>query len=236
MRKEKVSAIIFDLDGTILNSSAAGLYRVKILCALNRILFNEETLVKHWGLPVVKLLENGLGVSHEIAEILLEQWGLWDKADPTPLVEGAYEAITRDALRNVKNFILTSRNVASAAYVLARHGLYNHFEDIVGIDGCQKKRAEACAFYEKPDPRALKPILDYLDVIYGIPCREVIYVGDTVQDVECGLRAGVSTLGVLTGMERPECFISRGLPKENIIPSVAHLYTWISEHRNGHSV
>jgi len=234
-KKEKVSSVVFDLDGTILNSSTVGLYRVRILCALHEVPFNERELLKHWGLPVAKLLQKGLHVSREVAEVLGRQWGLWDNTDPIPLVEGAYGTVEWGVIHGIKNFMLTSRHVSSAARVLAYYKLYDYFEDIVGIDGCQKQRVEARVFYEKPDPRALDPILGYLDIKYGMSPKEVVYVGDTVQDIECGLRAGVGTIGVLTGMEKAENFISCGLPKENIIPSIAHLHKWIGEHRNGHS-
>lgn len=234
MKKFRVSAAVFDFDGTLVDSSIEGLRRVKIICEEQGVFFNKEGLVKYWGLPVVELLQKGLCISEELATKLNDRWAEWDRAEPMMLIPGARETLEMNRLNGIMNFLLTSRRIENASHAVRGLTLTDFFEEVCGMDGCERGRACAEVYVKKPDPRAFDPILRYLEG-RGIPKEEILFVGDTTHDVECGLAAGIETIAVLTGMEGEEKLLSKGLPKENVILSIADLYEWMILHRNGHS-
>ena len=92
----KISAVIFDFDGPINDSFREGLRRIEVLCGINKIEFNREkrqALIKLWGKPGVILLQEGLGISKELAETIYQQWEVWDLIYPVPLIPGALETL-----------------------------------------------------------------------------------------------------------------------------------------------
>ena len=66
----RIGAVIFDLDGPILDSFREGLRRIRILCAIHDVPYEREhhkRLTALWGLPGIELLMQGLGISEQFA-------------------------------------------------------------------------------------------------------------------------------------------------------------------------
>lgn len=239
MEKRTVRFVVSDLDGTDMDSTVSGLYRVRIICALEGIPYGdaeEKRMLSLWGHTVEIILEKGLLIGREQAERVAELWRRWDFAEPIPLVPGAREMLERNVEKGVPNILFSARKVESAYRATKMHGIDGLFVEIVGSDGTAKGRIPSGSIrFPKPDPRAFDPIVRYVESAFGGTKEEILFVGDTAIDVQCGLGAGIETLAVLTGLQDPSTFLSEGLSEENIIPSVAQLHAWIAAHRNGHA-
>ena len=175
-------AVLFDWDGTLLNSHAAD---------TRAYLSMFRTLGVEWG---VREIERNYSPNwyrvYRAARIPRAKWleadRLWalayDKERPA-LLPGA-----RSVLRRLEvNFILglvTSGNRARVRRQLREFGLAGYFSACVCSEDAPKK---------KPDPAPLELALKRLRATPD----ESVYVGDTAEDVEMARRAGVRPIGVI---------------------------------------
>lgn len=219
----RIKAVIYDLDGTILNSGKKGFVRLGILAEQNGIVFTTEIqnrLKENWGLSPVELIAIGFGVSKEFAENIYKQWVHADKLDPIPLVDGVIEMLEQNIYKGIANFVFTSRHTESAHNVLKRFRIIDLFEDVVGIEGGVEVLVSE---FRKPDPRSLDNLLQFIEENYGIQKAEIAYIGDEIFDIECGMGAGLKTYGVTSGLKSKEELKRAGALEENIFPTVAHI-------------
>ena len=95
MERKDFRVVIFDWDGTLVNSYHEGLRRLEIICVINGISFKEkkERLMKNWGLPGEELLQEGLEIDTETAKRLYRQWELWDEHEDIPLISQTKELL-----------------------------------------------------------------------------------------------------------------------------------------------
>lgn len=210
MREKEIRAIIFDFDGTLLDSFKEGLRRIEIICLLNEIPFSEhkQKILKLWGLPGEVMLEKGLGINKELAKKLYHQWELWDSFELVPLINGAKELLISNKIYGIRNVLLTSRK--QAWLVLGRYGLNDFFHAVYGLEASE---------FKKPDPRVFDKILLELDGV-GFSKDDVLFVGDTDVDAKCGIEAGLETAIVLTGNAEREGIIEIGVKRDNILSSI----------------
>lgn len=189
-----VKAIIFDLDGTILNTITTITH------------FVNQTLQKHDILPITeaecktfigdgakKLIERSLGSkgvkdSATVEKILVEYNSTYD-ADPFYLTEkydGIEQMLVELKGRGMKLGVIS--NKPHTTTVSAVNHFYNDIFDAVmgGQEGIPLK----------PDPTAALKLLEDL----GARADEVIYIGDSGVDMKFGKAFGAShTFGVLWG-------------------------------------
>jgi phosphoglycolate phosphatase-like HAD superfamily hydrolase len=71
--------------------------------------------------------------------------------------------------------------------------------------------------HRKPHPEAVLNCLNGL----GVPAEDAIYVGDSPIDIEAGRRAGVRTVGVLTGTS--DRAVLAAVEPDHILDSAADL-------------
>lgn len=188
-----VKGVVLDLDGVILDSFRGGLRKIALLCASEDILYGRQErhkLTEIWGLPGIELLQQGLGISQELAEALNQKWIRMDHVDPPDLVPGARSALAWMRHNNLRICLLTSRWRVSVDSVLQRLDVAH------SLDGtCTREDV----LHHKPDPRSLRPPLELLQDRFGIKPNECVFVGDTPSDIEAGHRARIKTLVVQTG-------------------------------------
>jgi phosphoglycolate phosphatase len=188
----KVRSVIFDLDGTLLNT-------------LEMIKECNNELLSHHGFPQRALAEYRLfvgygmrnllkkalpdGTSDEIIERLVpEVIEIYHKrgADMIPPYEGINEMLDTLVGKGVKISILTNKE-HSYAILNAKTALSNyHFETIIG---------ERPGMPIKPDPKGVFEIVE----MTGVPLSETIFVGDMKADILTGKNAGVLAVGCLWG-------------------------------------
>jgi phosphoglycolate phosphatase len=186
--------IIFDLDGTLIDSS------VDISNALNYA-------IEPFGFAPVSLSETitlvGEGMTKLVSK-LLERRGkhvelsiLIDRfldhysahfADHTHPYPGTEE--TLEALAGFKKVIISNKLEALSLQVLEALNLQKYFDYVAGGDTTLQK---------KPSP---EPVLNVLSR-FATPPEEALFLGDSIYDMEAGRSAGVRTVAALYGYGTP---------------------------------
>ena len=181
----KTELIIFDLDGTLVDSS------VDITNALNYALnpygfkpLTVEETVKLVGEGITRLVEKVLGERRDIKEQVLERFlnfysdHLTENTRPFP---GVVE--TLDQLDGYRKAVISNKREALSRRLLEELGMARYFNYILGSDSTSAK---------KPSPQ---PVLEVLKR-EGLSPDRAVMVGDSNLDIEAGNKAGVITVGV----------------------------------------
>jgi len=209
----RVKAIIFDLDGTLVDSRGALREAAKMAFASEGQKVDARVV-----LEIPRRLEENLPIEDLIGPIEVNKFkkvylGAYyrataEKTRPFPNVVDTLERLSS----KVALTVTTRRNVPEVEVrrELEKFGLARYFRKIVTSQDTLEP---------KPSPEALIKSARHLDV--GI--ADCAVVGDSVTDVRAGKRAGAHTVAVLSGLftreelkrERPELML-RGvneLPK-----------------------
>lgn len=219
----KVKGVVFDFDGPVCDSFREGLRRIEVLARTNDIPFDRtmrKRLIDLWGLAGVELLQRGLGIHPELAKILYTKWEVWDVVDPPQLIPGAQECLVWNDRQGIANCLLTSRNLTSLQGFFHKYSLDRDFSFIQTREQCVAR---------KPDPKVLKPCLQFLRK-RGIKKSEVIFVGDTPEDIKTANAAGVEVVVVMTGSYWADQFLNFPVKQQNIIASVDYLPEWVERY------
>lgn len=184
-----ISLVIFDLDGTLVNSI------VDITNSLNYAIepYNLEkmTVEKTVGLVgegLTALVEKMLGSENEpLIDEVMERFirhyteHLTDFTVPYP---GVPE--TLEKLADYRKAVVSNKREELSKRVLDTLKLSHYFDVIFGSDSVGEK---------KPSP---KPILEILRIVKVKP-DEAVIVGDSNYDIEAGRAAGIRTIAVTYG-------------------------------------
>jgi len=188
-------AIIFDLDGTLIDSVPA------IRKTLNNIFSSEG--VKEFSIEEVKTLV-GFGARWMIEEIIkrenihystskfealvsqyhTEYLRVSDKF--TQIYDGVFEVLNELKERKIKMAICTNKPGPTTIAVLKSLKLFEFFDVIVTEDDVENR---------KPDPRHLNHTLSKINA----KTYESVFVGDSETDMETASRAGVKFVFVTYG-------------------------------------
>lgn len=107
--------------------------------------------------------------------------------------------------------VMTNDTEHSARSQLTSAGVFEAFDFVVGHDS---------GFGSKPDP---DPLLAFASQIQIEP-QQVVMVGDSTHDLIAGRRAGMRTVGVLTG---PACEADLREFADVVLPDIGHLHDWL---------
>jgi phosphoglycolate phosphatase len=197
-RGQPLSAILFDLDGTLLDTAQ------DIALALNRTMveYGCATLADD---DVRRMIGRGSEILIERA--LVSQRRLIDAATQAAMVErffhhyGELEESNQDSAQpcdgaaellhtlhqaGLRAAVVTNKQHRFAAALLERRGLSSWVDVVVGGDTCARR---------KPDPQPLLFACESLQV----PPFESLMVGDSVNDVQAARAAGIPVVCVSYG-------------------------------------
>lgn len=174
----KYNHIIFDIDGTMLDSAYAD------LTALQKVLLE----LKHENYPIENL-RFALGIPGEVAlrQLKVEDVSvanrLWNKymtelAHTMKLFDGIKELLMELQSRGVRLGIITSKNRKELQNDFVPFGIHAFFDTIITVEDSSAPM---------PSP---EPMLAYLNK-GGVKSCEVLYIGDTLYDRDCAVNAGV---------------------------------------------
>jgi len=200
-----ISAIVFDFDGTLIDSTDSiwGEYqRVIGLMGLEPISFSEFTaqLGKPWDAALRSLWP---GV--DVLEFSRLYRGGSESLEPFVGVHSVLEELGK----RYRLALLTSRGRTNLLKNLGAAKIDPRvFEVVFDRDGTDR---------HKPDPGVLLTVSERL----GVGKDEVLYVGDSLVDAACARGAGIFFVGVLSGGTTRSVFEEAGV--EHVIESVADL-------------
>ncbi len=202
----KVETVIFDLDGTLIDSTDAYFRLV-------------EMTLDHLGFPSVKrerilnASDNGdfdwnfvLPPDLPADRSRTAKKEAWDYlrgiypavfAETVRLFPGVVQVIEGIAATGMRMGIVTSTprvNMAHKIYLLRQTGIEHHFGVLVTADDAPRK---------KPEPDPLIACIRSL----GSIAEKSLYVGDTRWDIRAGKAAGMKTAAVLTGFDPYDALI-----------------------------
>jgi pyrophosphatase PpaX len=185
----KVNAVLFDLDGTLLDT-------IDLLLASVRWAFRDRPgrapTTEEWIAGIGTPLESQMRVyaadSQDLAT-LVTGYREYQRAHHDELTRAYTDAIETVADLRRSGYrmgVVTSKASDIANRSLAFVGLDRYLDVVVGYDATDR---------HKPDPEPVRYALDVLRV----PAAEAVFVGDSPHDMFAGNAAGVTTVGALWG-------------------------------------
>lgn len=185
----KVSAVLFDLDGTLLDT-------IDLLLASVRWAFRDRSgrvpTTEEWvagiGTPLASQMRAYATDERDLAT-LIDGYREYQRAHHDELTRAYADAIETVAALHRTGYrmgVVTSKASDIANRSLAYVGLDRYLDVIVGFDATDR---------HKPDP---DPVVFALNALRKQP-DEAVFVGDSPHDMYAGNAAGVITVGALWG-------------------------------------
>jgi phosphoglycolate phosphatase-like HAD superfamily hydrolase len=219
-RQKSIKAIIFDLDGTLLNIYDR--YTVSYIKALKREHIStttpEEIInMRRSGMSGLNILKH---MAPELSEPRLNEINELRReitADPQLLrmdssIPGLEKLLEDLKNRNIKLAILTVRRTIDVKLQLNKLSLLNYFDNIVG-----KERGDCV----KEKHAGLIEILDG----FRVKSRDALFVGDTYCDIKAGKELKMHTIGVLSGLSNFDTLKKEG--PEHVVEDVTQIITLV---------
>ncbi len=185
-----VHALIFDLDGTLIDSKRDLIQSVNaMLQGMGREALHEDTISGYIGHGAPQLIGRALGngateADRERALKLFLAHYEEHKLDSTCAYPGVTEAL--DELRGISLAVLTNKPVRVSVRILEGLGLAKYFRAVYGGNSFETK---------KPDPLGARKILEE----FGATPEEAMLIGDSEVDVQTARNAGTLAVAVNYG-------------------------------------
>jgi phosphoglycolate phosphatase len=188
----RFSAIIFDLDGTLVDSAPDLCGVVNEMLKLHgRVLLDFDDIRKMVGDGAAKLIERGFGATGglpaplpDLTREFIERYErrIAEETQPFPGVVATLERIQAAGLPMA---VCTNKTTRLSTRLLDALDLSRFFAAVVGGDGPVRK----------PDPGHLRIVMDRL----GTKAGNTLMVGDSTNDVAAAKAAGMKVVAVSFG-------------------------------------
>ena len=216
----KYDVLIFDLDGTIVDSFPDGL-----ACCLRAARKNDwpvssetiETIRENWGISTDRLVQMCWPKNNwRIMQTALNDFNM--NAPPPPLFPDVAKTL---ASLSQGRYIFTGRLRNGTMPLLAHHGLTDMFNRIM---------TRSDVFATKPDPEGLEKLIVPLEYALGYKRSGMLLVGDGYySDGECARAAGIDFLASAESENVSRIFFRRkGISDEWIIDRFSDLPAWLA--------
>jgi len=182
----KYQAILFDVDGTLLDTTEYiyGAFEHSLAQLFHPLPRNE--IQKTIGKPLEECYRilTGWDDVKEISQI----HHLFQVETPPPISPYPSTISTLQKLKDqgIRLGAVTSRARSTTYQNLTKTGTLAYIEYVVAVDDIEKP---------KPDPESLMKALAF----FNVPPQEAIMVGDSPVDIEAGKNAGTLTIGAAYG-------------------------------------
>lgn len=200
MKSPRYLGVLFDLDGTLLDSKAD-------LVAAVRHAFQTigipapapEVVVQHIGKPLIQF-PTLVGVQLTGKQVLdfVHEYRAWYQIhclDHTTTFPGTFETLSALKRLGVRMGVVTVKRQDQAEDIVVRAGLREYFEIVRGWTESERM---------KPDP---EPLLRTAKVL-GTPPAVTLMVGDSEADIIAAQRAGMDVCACMYGYRSPEYLLS----------------------------
>lgn len=214
LQMKEIEAIIFDLDGTLIDSVSD--LAISVNHTLARLGFAERSVEEIRGFVgdgVQKLIARSLGDGDPELQkqglLIFMQHYDGHLLDHTTLYHGVTD--TLEAL--IGDFhlaVLTNKSEGFTNKILQGLGVAHYFAAIIGGDTLSVK---------KPDPAAIFLLADK----WNIPPARLLMVGDHATDIQVGINAGCRTVFLTNGLGE-----TRGLTPDVTLNGIGELPALLS--------
>lgn len=177
-----ISTLLFDWDGTIVDSAQTGLNAYQKAFAELDLTFSREIYEASYS-PNWHLTYEALGLPKDKWAQMDDLWRFHYDHETPAVIEGATEALVRMRDKGYRMGVVTSGNHDRVQREANQLGLIELFEVFVCHEHITRR---------KPDPEGLQIALERMK---SQP-EECAYVGDAPEDIEMGKEAGILTVGV----------------------------------------
>jgi len=177
-----ITTLLFDWDGTLVDSAQLGLNAFEKSFAALGVVFDHEIYRSVYS-PNWYTIYEALGLPREQWQRADELWNQHYGEQTAQPVAGAQQMLRDLKLKGYRLGIVSSGTECRVAREAKELGLENVFEVMV----CNEQMAN-----KKPHPEGLETAMRSL----GCASAESCYVGDSPEDIEMGRRARMLTVGV----------------------------------------
>jgi phosphoglycolate phosphatase len=187
-----VRALIFDLDGTLIDSKRDLIHSVNTMLAeMGRAQLDEETISGYIGHGAPLLVSRALGSNAKEADLrrALQFFLAYyeeHKLDTTCAYPGVADSLAELSRKKMPMAVLTNKPVKISVRILEALGLATYFRAIYGGNSFESK---------KPDPRGANTIVSE----FGASPRETMLIGDSEVDVQTARNARMIAVAVNYG-------------------------------------
>ena len=191
-KRYSVRALIFDLDGTLIDSKLDLIHSVNaMLTEMGRAKLSEEVISSYIGHGAPLLVSRALGGVAKEDELtrgltyFLEYYEA-HKLDNTCLYPGVAETLAKLRERRIALALLTNKPVKISVRILEALGVAKYFQAIYGGNSFETK---------KPDPLGAKTILGE----FRVGAADSMMVGDSEVDIQTARNADMVATAVNYG-------------------------------------
>lgn len=210
----QLKAILFDLDGTLLDSVSTILESNRVVCTSMGISYDEDVWRTLIGIPL-EVQANKLLPGRELEYMDNYKRVYRERQDPEiRLFPGTVSMLDALRLQGYRTAVVTSKNARGTHRVMQLTELATKFDAIITADDVERA---------KPHP---EPILKALDML-SVKSHEAIYVGDSFFDVDSSQRAKVDCVAVSWGARSKDELLLM-CPKA-VVDSWQEFLDWLTE-------
>jgi phosphoglycolate phosphatase len=186
--------ILFDLDGTLIDSTEAILesFHHTLKTHAMQTSVSDEMITSQIG-HTLETMFAGVGIKSELIDLHVATYKLYYREiarQKTVLLPGAAEAIC-EASMFARLGIVTTKTGLYSRELMEHFELMHYFETLIGREHVENP---------KPHP---EPIFKALEQM-GKPSSNVWMIGDTLLDIEASNRAGIRCVAVTSGYDNKE--------------------------------
>ena len=212
------TAIIFDLDGTLADSTGCVVYAAQLVGRTHGLrAVSDEDIRQRIGEPLGPMLSALFDAEGELLQQLVKEYSAAYVAG-TATMERPFDGAVAllDVLRGSgrKLAIATGKSQNGAEHATKRMGLAPYFDSVHGI---------IPGTPGKPHPAVLERALSAL----GVDSSNAIMIGDTTYDMDLSAAIGVDSVAVSWGVHDVETLRGRG-PRV-VVDTMKELGEWLLE-------
>ena len=190
MGTARFQAVLFDWDGTLVNTAEASYRCYEKLFGSYGIAFDRDAFRRTYS-PNWHLTYSALGLAEERWAEADKRWLSHYCEEEIVLIEGARDALLRVRAAGLRAGLVTSGDRVRVSRELADLGMAELFEVLVCAEDTVRR---------KPHPEPLLLALQRM----RLGAAEAVYVGDSPEDVQMAQAAGVRTVGIPGGFPNRE--------------------------------
>lgn len=215
---KRYDLIVFDWDGTVMDSTAVIAGSVQAACRDLDLPVPSDEAARHViGMGLEQALRHAVPDAPEsMYGPLVERYRhhFLSQDSAIPLFDGARETIDELHGKGYWLAVATGKSRAGLDRVLQSSGMGHYFHALRTAD----------MTHSKPHPAMLLELMDEL----GLESARVLMVGDTTHDLQMAINAGVDALGMTHGAHPPEQL--RALQPLALLNDFTELRAWFKQH------